>query len=129
MSNVTMSNYMRRDKMKANNITQQKYWLKIFLVGLSLIMLSGWAVPEKISAQGNEYYVAPGGSDSNPGTEAQPWQTIQKAADTLVAGDTVYIKAGTYQERVIVRNSGNAGNYITYAAYPGEQSVPDRSLP
>jgi hypothetical protein len=60
------------------------------------------------------------GSDTNPGTEAQPWLTIKKAADTLVAGDTVYIKAGTYQERVVPNNSGSSGNYITYAAYTGD---------
>jgi hypothetical protein len=38
------------------------------------------------------YYVAPSGNDSNPGTMDRPWQTIQKAADTLIAGDTVYIR-------------------------------------
>jgi hypothetical protein len=67
---------------------------------------------------GVTYYVAPAGDDNNPGTEAQPWRTIQKAAQTLVSGDTVYIRAGTYHERVVPQNSG--GDYITYAAYPGE---------
>ena len=38
----------------------------------------------------------------------------------MVAGDTVYIRAGTYKERVIPHNSGNADNYILYAAYPGD---------
>ncbi len=38
-------------------------------------------------------------SDANPGTEALPWLTIQHAADTLVAGDTVLVKAGSYPER------------------------------
>lgn len=65
------------------------------------------------------YFVSPYGDDSNPGTEALPWRTITKAANTLVAGDTVYIKSGTYNERVIPQNSGSAGNYITYSAYPG----------
>ena len=66
------------------------------------------------------YYVAPNGDDANPGTEAQPWRTIQKAADTLVAGDTVYVRAGTYAERVVPRNSGAEDSAITYTAYPGE---------
>jgi len=38
----------------------------------------------------------------------------------LVAGDTVYIKEGTYNEKVIPQNSGSPGNYITYTAYPGD---------
>jgi hypothetical protein len=71
------------------------------------------------------YYVSPSGDDNNPGTEAAPWRTIGKAAATLVAGDTVYIRAGTYGERVVPRNSGASGRYITYAAYPGETPVID----
>ena len=73
-----------------------------------------------MSASATVYYVATDGNDGNPGTEALPWKTIQKAAHSMVAGDTVYIRSGTYNERVIPENSGSAGNYITYAAYPGE---------
>jgi hypothetical protein len=66
------------------------------------------------------YFVAPSGDDSNPGDLDHPWKTIQHAAYTLVAGDTVYIRAGTYYERVVPQNSGSSGNLIKYAAYPGE---------
>ncbi|HID38066.1 MAG TPA: T9SS type A sorting domain-containing protein [Calditrichaeota bacterium] len=67
------------------------------------------------------YYVSPDGSDSNPGTEASPWKTIQKAANTAVAGDVVYIKAGIYDESVVIANSGTADNYITFSAHPGDE--------
>jgi len=73
------------------------------------------------------YYVATNGNDSNPGTEAAPWLTISKAASTLVAGDTVYVKEGTYSEIVRPANSGTEGNYITYAAYPGDTVINDLS--
>jgi hypothetical protein len=126
--------------MNTGNVAQQKYWIRTILIGLliALFCTSGWervdyVQPPVASAlaqtstfraepQGVIYYVAPApaGSDSNPGTKAQPWETIQKAADTLIAGDTVYIRAGTYEEQIIAQNSGSAGNYITYAAYPGE---------
>jgi hypothetical protein len=75
--------------------------------------------------QGSMYFVAPTGDDSNPGTESQPWQTIQKAAKTLIGGDTVYIRAGTYTEQVTIQNSGIPGSPIVFAAYPGETPILD----
>jgi parallel beta-helix repeat protein len=73
---------------------------------------------------GAAYYVdASNGNNSNPGNEAKPWLTIQKAAETLVAGDTVYIKEGTYIERVIPLNSGSSNNYITYQNYSGDEVI------
>jgi len=72
------------------------------------------------AASAATYYVAKTGNDNNPGTEAQPWLTITKAANTLVAGDTVYVKEGTYAERVVPVNSGAAGAWIQYLPYPGD---------
>jgi hypothetical protein len=66
---------------------------------------------------GTAYYVATTGSDTNDGTEDYPFQTIQKAADTVQAGDTVYIKAGTYYEKVTITASGTANDYITFLPY------------
>lgn len=77
---------------------------------------------------GNIYYVDqkhPLANDSNPGTEDLPWLTIQKAATTLEAGDTVFIKEGVYNERVIPKNSGREGEYISYRAYPGNTVIID----
>jgi hypothetical protein len=77
------------------------------------------------AAQATEYYVSPNGSDANAGTADLPWLTIQKAADTLAAGDTVYIKAGTYKEQVQPRNSGTDAQYITYSAYQNDVVILD----
>jgi hypothetical protein len=66
------------------------------------------------------YYVDtnnPSASDSNPGTAFLPWKTITKANQTLVAGDTLYIKAGTYDSYIAPRNSGSAFDRITYRAF------------
>jgi hypothetical protein len=73
------------------------------------------------------YYVAKTGNNSNPGTEAQPWLTIQKAANTMVAGDTVYVKQGTYNEIVTCGASGSSGNWISYKVYPGDTVTIDCS--
>ncbi len=48
------------------------------------------------SASAATYYVSPSGSDSNPGTQTQPFQTIQKAANSVSAGDTVMVLPGIY---------------------------------
>lgn len=68
------------------------------------------------------YYVDtddPGASDSNPGSEAQPWATIQKAATTATAGDTVNVKAGTYNEYITFSNSGTDGSPIQFIGERG----------
>jgi len=40
--------------------------------------------------------VSPTGSDSNPGTQASPFATVQKANNSAAAGDTIWMRAGTY---------------------------------
>jgi hypothetical protein len=73
-------------------------------------------------------YAAPGGSDSNPGTIAQPWATFHYAADTAQPGATVCFRGGTYSvaEDIHLTQSGTAGATITFIAYPGETPILDR---
>jgi len=74
------------------------------------------------------YYVAPGGSDGAPGSEAQPWATFQHGADTAQPGETVCFRGGTYSvaEDIHLTQSGTAGAIITFVAYPGETPILDR---
>ena len=63
------------------------------------------------------YYVSTTGNDANPGTLYQPWLTIQKAANTMVAGDTLIVMAGNYStQRVKITKSGVSGSPIIYQA-------------
>ncbi len=86
--------------------------------------LAGWdgnAVPD------NTFYVDklhPAANDTNPGTINLPWLTLQHAANTLVAGDTVFIRSGTYNEHFETTNDGDtiSGN-IVFTAYPGENPI------
>ena len=70
------------------------------------------------------YYVSTSGSDGNAGTIGAPFRTLQKAADTVPAGATVYLRGGTYGP-FVMRRSGTASAPITFTAYPGESAVVD----
>jgi hypothetical protein len=65
-------------------------------------------------------FVSTGGSDSNLGTIDAPFRTIQKAASVARAGDTVYIRTGTYRETVSPVNSGTVSAPITFMPYNNE---------
>lgn len=74
------------------------------------------------SAHAANYYVSTSGSNGNPGTLAQPFLTIQQAANAAHAGDNVYVMGGTYRETVTVANSGtDASHPITFQPYQGAQ--------
>jgi len=73
------------------------------------------------------YYVATNGNDSNTGSEASPFQHIKHGVTVLSAGDTLYVKAGTYYESIIawksdkfIPNGTSWDNPVTVAANPGD---------
>ncbi len=69
------------------------------------------------------YYVAPWGNDDSAGTFTAPWRNINKAAQTMIAGDSVLIRAGTYLESVNPVNSGAPGMPIVYKNFSSEQVI------
>lgn len=88
------------------------------------------AVAAAPSPDSNDYYISPGGSDSNPGTKHAPFKTLMKAQSAASAGDLVYIRGGIYNQFDIpdtdnpfedvnhyVNDINKSG--ITYAAYQG----------
>ena len=75
---------------------------------------------------GMAFYVSTTGNDHNPGSFGSPWRTIQHAADTALAGDTVYVMGGVYNETVTFPQSGSASaGYITFESYPGQTAIVD----
>ncbi len=71
-----------------------------------------------------DYYVSNTGSDSNPGTQALPFATLQRAADVVNPGDNVFVADGTY-EGVHITRDGTAAAPITFKAL-GSSAVVDR---
>ena len=75
-----------------------------------------------------EYYLAPDGDDANPGTESQPFGTLQTLLSSLSAGDTGYARGGTYYPTGYADGSaqeGTSGSPIRLEGYPGEDPVFD----
>ena len=61
---------------------------------------------------------APGAADTNPGTEQMPFKTVQRGADVAKPGDTIYIMAGRYDERVDVKVGGIKARPVAFVAKP-----------
>jgi hypothetical protein len=78
-------------------------------------------IPLSTAQGGTTYFVSSNGSDTDPGTLEQPFRTIQRAADLAVTGDTIYIREGTYDEKVYFENSGTTENPIRIMGYPGDE--------
>ena len=75
-----------------------------------------------IAAQAAELFVAPGGNDANPGTQAAPLRTIQRAADLAQPGDVITVHEGVYRERISPPRGGESdAKRIVYQAAPGEK--------
>lgn len=68
-------------------------------------------VPEVVRTN---LYVAPGGSDANPGTEAEPFRTIGRAAQVVTPGTTVYVAPGQYTGGFRTNVNGSAEARIIF---------------
>ena len=100
-------------------------WSRFWLVGRSMLvgLIISTLLFDHMAAAPTVYYVSLAGSDSNNGQSlSSAYRTIQKCADVAVAGDTCIIRGGVYRETVTIRYSGQAGNPITFAAYPAKES-------
>ena len=79
------------------------------------------------SAHARTYFVAPGGGGSAC-TKAQPCGAMATALGKMRAGDTLYLRGGTYAQTLRPTDYGGASgtsysNAITIAGYPGETAI------
>ena len=99
------------------------------LLSLCLVM-SGMS----LAATQATFYVAPSGSDSNKGTEQEPFKTITqaqkavRAINSSMTGDIeVILREGTYALPGTIgfdeRDGGKDGHYVRYKAYDGEKPL------
>jgi hypothetical protein len=125
---------MSLDKLsKESKMRLRSVFLPIAVV-LAVAVSLGLPVETCSAAVQATFYLAPDGSDDNPGTEAKPLATIEKAKQAVRAsnkdttGDIlVVLRGGTYTlDRTLVfdaADSGNGGNKVIYRAAKNETPV------
>ena len=91
--------------------------MKCWIVGLCLT-LGG-----SLISNAADYYVSSKGSDSAAGSKSAPWQSLAKACEVAVAGDTVFLREGIYRETLHPKRSGEKGCPIRFRSVSGERAV------
>jgi hypothetical protein len=130
---------LRERESKRQSSSLLKIFLSVSVFAVFFFLISPLLIPNfSTHAAAKVYYVAGDvGLDTYTSAEATnsatPWKTIQKAADTMVAGDTVNVKGGlsyttvntrvkntqTCKSIIIPMNSGLDGSPITYQGWVG----------
>ena len=100
------------------------------LLGLLPIASAASAAPRApVAADGRILYVAPNGSDANPGSYAEPFATLEAAMNAMNPGDLLYVRGGLYRSagtgRGFSQKKGTADKWFTVLNYPGETPVFD----
>lgn len=95
--------------------------LRLLFVLLAVLFATG-----TVSAQ-RAIYVAPDGSVLGSGNVGSPVNSVATALVRATAGDTIYVRGGTYTPGAVIRinKSGAEGQYLHIWAYPGETPVFD----
>jgi len=84
---------------------------RLVAAGIGLAALVGFAP----SAKAAEYHVRNSGSDSNPGSEGKPWQTLKKASESARPGDVVLFGEGeTFVGTLRPAYSGTANSPVVF---------------
>ncbi len=94
------------------------------ITGSTISASQALAVPG--AGTGPTLYVSTSGSDRNTGLTPQtPFQSIQKAVDTVRPGGTIEIMGGTYPGGITISNPGTASAWITMEPYQNQHVVID----
>jgi hypothetical protein len=98
-------------KLKANT----PLLLLLLAIPITIVAIaSRFNLKQNAAAANIEYYVSTTGNDTNSGSQAAPFATIQKAANVATAGATIHVLPGTYTTPVTISVSGTAASPITF---------------
>jgi len=91
---------------------------QILAITVVVAVAGALLAPALAAAPLRTFYVDPAGNDAAAGSITSPWRTLQKAANTVRAGDLVVVRAGHYAG-LYLTTSGTATDPITFRADPG----------
>jgi len=117
------------DDFSATVDTTFYYWVKAFndYGGSDYSAYdTGYRSSTPSEEEANWWVDAVNGNDSFSGQSAQtPFRTISKAATVATEGNLIYVREGTYHEKVDIYCSGSSGKPIVFKNYPTETPVID----
>jgi hypothetical protein len=81
-----------------------------------------WIFVLALCVCGTKRYVSTTGDNAHTGVIGSPWRTVTYGCATMNAGDTLYLRGGTYIEHSINLGGriGTASSKFYVASYPGE---------
>jgi parallel beta-helix repeat protein len=81
------------------------------------------AVAQPLGKASCDRFAAPRGSDSNPGTVREPFETVERLARSLRPGETGCLGSGLYGSDLHLRQGGVQGKRLTLRPAPGAKAT------
>jgi parallel beta-helix repeat protein len=98
--------------------------IRTLVAALAVAAVALTAAPAAGAAETCTKVAAPTGSDTAAGTLAAPYKTAQKLVDSLSAGQTGCLRAGTYAQNLKISRGGSSDiSRVTLRNYPGEKAT------
>lgn len=123
-----------RTRPRARSLQAVKSFLALPILGAVLLLAACGDdddPPRAQTAIACDRFASPDGSDSDRGTKAAPFETVQKLADALSPGEVGCLRDGTYvadsdddHDAVLTLSHGGSSDApIAVAGYPGERAT------
>ena len=128
------SSHLHRDMSRSKRLGRHLCGATLLLSALTLATLGGARVSASPAVPAAQYFVATTGQDANPGTQAKPFATLERARDAVrvlkgvgkypAQGVTIWIRGGLYERQapfvLSEPDEGTPSAPVIYAAWPGE---------